>query len=154
MFNKGILEIPALLLGTKATSGQPLDREDSFYRLLLAYGYPKTGGYEINGGNGYTPILKGPNQNISESPIYLTRGGNVNMTTGSLRNAGNNGNYWASTAYQSELYAYNLNFNSANVNPSNNNNRWNGFTVRCLAGFPVRSSIFPNLKPSLFFLSS
>ena len=86
----------------------------------------------------------------SDAAFLLTRGGNVNMTTGSLRNAGNNGNYWASTAYPSELYAYNLNFNSTNVNPSNNNNRWNGFTVRCLAGFPVRSSIFPNLKPSLF----
>ena len=133
MFNKGILEIPAFLLGTKATSGQPLDREDSFYRLLLAYGYPKTGGYEINGGNGYTPILKGPNQNISESPIYLTRGGYVNITTGSLRGAGYGGYYWASTAYPSELYAYNLHFNSTNVFPSHYDHRWVGFTVRCLA---------------------
>ena len=133
MFNKGILEIPALLLGTKATSGQPLDREDSFYRLLLAYGYPKTGGYEVNGGNGYTPILKGPNQNISESPIYLTRGGYVNMTTGSLRNAGGNGDYWGVSAYQSELYAYVLDFSSATVVPSDYGTRWDGFTVRCLA---------------------
>ena len=129
MFNKGILEIPALLLGTKATSGQPLDREDSFYRLLLAYGYPKTGGYVVNGGNGYTPILKGPNQNISESPIYLTRGGYTNLERGSLRYAGYGGNYWASTAYPSELDAYDLHFNSGNVFPSYNNARWSGFTV-------------------------
>ena len=133
MFNKGILEIPALLLGTKATSGQPLDREDSFYRLLLAYGYPKTGGYEINGGNGYTPILKGPNQNISESPIYLTRGGDVDMSTGSLRYAGIVGFYWASTTDPSELSAYNLHFDSSSVYPSSSSNRWSGFTVRCLA---------------------
>ena len=126
-------KLPTAGRNTAATSGQPLDREDSFYRLLLAYGYPKTGGYEINGGNGYTPILKGPNQNISESPIYLTRGGYVNITTGSLRGAGLSGYYWASTAYPSELYAYYLDFNSTNVFPSNNYNRWNGFTVRCLA---------------------
>ena len=52
------------------------------------------------------------------------------MTTGSLRYAGNAGSYWASPAYSSELYAYYLAFSSANVNPSNNNDRWYGFMVR------------------------
>ena len=130
MFNKGILEIPALLLGTKATSGQPLDREDSFYRLLLAYGYPKTGGYEINGGNGYTPILKGPNQNISESPIYLTRGGVVNITTGSLRDAEYVGMYSSAVAYFYDGYANELWINDNTVRLSPNSARWYGFTVR------------------------
>lgn len=49
---------------------------------------------------------------------------------GALRYAGLNGLYWASTAYQSELYAYCLAFNSARVLPSDYNARWNGFTVR------------------------
>ena len=51
------------------------------------------------------------------------------MTTGSLRYAGDNGVYWGVSAYQSELYAYGLDFNSAIVVPSNYDGRWNGFTV-------------------------
>lgn len=49
---------------------------------------------------------------------------------GSLRDAGHNGSYWASSAYPSSLYAFNLYFNSTNVYPSSNTNRWLGFTVR------------------------
>ena len=51
------------------------------------------------------------------------------MATGSLRNAGGNGDYWGVSAYPSELYAYYLDFNSANVYPSNYTSRWLGFTV-------------------------
>ena len=52
------------------------------------------------------------------------------MATGSLRYAGTNGLYWGVSAYPSELSAYYLNFNSAVVYPSNNNDRWRGFTVQ------------------------
>ena len=52
------------------------------------------------------------------------------MATGSLRNAGGNGDYWGVSAYPSELYAYVLDFNSAIVVPSNYDGRWNGFTVQ------------------------
>ena len=52
------------------------------------------------------------------------------MATGSLRAAGGAGYYWDSTAYQSELYAYDLNFYSADVSPSYGNDRWDGFTVQ------------------------
>ena len=68
---------------------------------------------------------------LSGYEVLPVRSGNVN--SGSLRNAGNNGNYWSSTANSNTSNAYNLNFNSGNVNPSNNNNRYNGFSVRCLA---------------------
>ena len=51
------------------------------------------------------------------------------MTTGSLRAAGVNGYYWASAAYPSELYAYDLVINSANAYPSYYDARWFGFTV-------------------------
>ncbi|MBR3052324.1 hypothetical protein IKG60_01735 [Candidatus Saccharibacteria bacterium] len=47
-------------------------------------------------------------------------------------NAGGNGNYWSSTVNSSEN-ARNLNFNATNVNPENNNNRYNGFSLRCVA---------------------
>lgn len=50
--------------------------------------------------------------------------------TGSLGYAGYSGNYWATTAYPSELYAYYLDFNSTRVYPSTDSARWNGFTVR------------------------
>ena len=49
--------------------------------------------------------------------------------SGSLTNMGSNGNYW-SFAGNSQTNARNLNFNSGNVNPLNNNNRSNGFSVR------------------------
>ena len=49
-----------------------------------------------------------------------------------MNNLGSNGNYWE-TSVNSSRNAYNLNFNSTNLNPANNNNKGNGFTVRCVA---------------------
>ena len=62
--------------------------------------------------------------------LRFSRAENVNSDA--LNNAGNNGNYWSSTV-NSATNARNLNFNSTNVNPTNTNNRYNGFTVRCVA---------------------
>lgn len=61
------------------------------------------------------------------------RGGYVEQNASYLFiNAGNNGNYWSSTPNSNSSNAYNLNFNStSSINPSNNNNRYNGFSVRC-----------------------
>lgn len=53
------------------------------------------------------------------------------MNSSSLENAGSNGFYWSSTA-NSSTNAYNLNFDTG-VNPSNNNNRYRGLSVRCVA---------------------
>jgi hypothetical protein len=48
----------------------------------------------------------------------------------SLNNAGSNGNYWSATRNEDNPNnAYYLNFNSGNQD-WNNNNRYNGFTVR------------------------
>ena len=60
--------------------------------------------------------------------------GYLNNNDGSLNNVGNNGNYWsASPNSNNSNNAYNLNFNNnGNVNPANNNNRANGYSVRCL----------------------
>ena len=55
-----------------------------------------------------------------------------NYNTGGANNLGSNGNYWSRTA-NSAQNAYNLNMNTSSVNPANNNNKYNGFTVRCLA---------------------
>ena len=68
---------------------------------------------------------------ITQSPLYFHPSGNV--YSGSLRNAGNYGSYWSSTAYSSTSHAYSLGFYSGYVNPSVNGNRYVGFSVRCLA---------------------
>jgi hypothetical protein len=46
-----------------------------------------------------------------------------------LDNVGDNGNYWSASPSSSN--ALNLNFNNGNVNVANNN-RANGFSVRCV----------------------
>ena len=58
--------------------------------------------------------------------------GNRN-TDGTLNsgNAGTNGFYWSSVQYNTNN-AYDMNFNSSSVNPSNTNDKRNGFSVRCV----------------------
>ena len=57
-----------------------------------------------------------------------------------MNNVGNNGNFWSPVVYDSSN-AYNANLNTnGNVNPSNNDNRDNGLSVRCVAR-PVASSV-------------
>jgi uncharacterized protein (TIGR02145 family) len=64
--------------------------------------------------------------------LTASRGGNVNQSTNLFNVAGANGYYWSSTPVSNGTQAYNLNFNgTSNINPSNNNNRYNGFSVRC-----------------------
>ena len=66
---------------------------------------------------------------IADRRIFLPAAGNYNGT--SLNNRGSNGNYW-SASFNNSSNAYNLNFNSSNVNPQNNNNRYYGFSVRAV----------------------
>ncbi|QFQ11929.1 hypothetical protein C7Y71_002190 [Pseudoprevotella muciniphila] len=67
--------------------------------------------------------------------MFLPAAGNRNGT--SLNNAGSNAKYWSRTLNaDNPNNAYNLNFNSDDVNV--NNNRNNGHTVR-----PVRSKHLP-----------
>ncbi len=62
--------------------------------------------------------------------LKLPTAGYRNRSDGALNNQGSNGNYWSSSPNSAN--AYNLNFNSTGVNPANNNNRANGFSVRCV----------------------
>lgn len=95
----------------------------------------------------YTPACRGV-RFFSASIVALTRtarpgihhqwllipaAGYRNNSSGALNNVGSNGNYWSASPNSSN--GYNLNFNSNNVNPSNNNNRANGFSVRCVQVF-------------------
>jgi len=73
------------------------------------------------------PVVVGYNRNIAR--IFFPAAGNRNGT--GLNNRGSNGNYWSSSL-NSSANGYNLNFNSGGVNPANNNNRFNGFSVRAV----------------------
>lgn len=84
-------------------------------------------------------ILKEARTNVVPS-LKAERGivaasGNRNNGSGGFNNVGSNGNYW-SFAPISQTNARNLNFNSGNINPLNNNNRSNGFSVRASRAFP------------------
>ena len=67
----------------------------------------------------------------SRGPLLqmVAASGYRNNASGALTNVSSNGNYWT-YAPNSQTNARNLNFNSGNVNPLNNNNRSNGFSVR------------------------
>ena len=60
-----------------------------------------------------------------------------------VNNVQNNGNYWSSTANNSNN-AYHLNFNDNNLNPQNNNNRYNGYSVRLVQDFTQLTIDFPS----------
>ncbi len=55
--------------------------------------------------------------------------------------SGINGYNWSSRAYTNAGFqnSFNLNFNASGVNPSNNNNRFWGFPLRCLVSCPISS---------------
>ena len=81
-----------------------------------------------------------PTQRVARG-CFLTvppASGYRNNSSGTLSNDGSNGYCWSSSP-NSQTNGYNLNFNSGGVNPSNSNNRANGFPVRCIAENPLYS---------------
>ena len=80
--------------------------------------------------------LKGALELVKHNSVYfsfLPAAGNRNNSNGALNNRGTNGYYWSSRE-NSATNAYYMNFNSSSTN-MNNTNRWNGFSVRCVAEF-------------------
>ena len=65
---------------------------------------------------------------------FYPASGYRNNSSGALNNVGSNG-YSGSVVPTSTNNGRNLNFNSTNVNPLNNNNRSNGFAVRPVQEF-------------------
>ena len=59
----------------------------------------------------------------------FVRSGNVNLNDGRMYNVGERGYGW-SRATRSSTVAYNLWMTPTGVNPSDYNNRWNGFSLR------------------------
>ena len=88
----------------------------SFYNLLNQYN-------ATSGTTGATTIV--------QLPLAFVRSGYVYLGNGQARVAGEDGYYWSRTAGSSSG-AYSLLMYTTNVNPSNNNNRYIGRSLRCL----------------------
>ena len=70
---------------------------------------------------------------LTGAPLFFVPGGNIG--SGSLYSAGYGGYYWSSRSYAEAATnrAYSLDFNSSAIGPSNNNYRYYGFSIRCVA---------------------
>ena len=66
--------------------------------------------------------------------VVFPAAGNRNNSSGGLNNVSSNGNCWLSSS-NSSTNAYNLKFNSGNVNPQDTSGRANGFSV-CPVALP------------------
>ncbi len=86
----------------------------------------------IDAYNVIDPTLPYPTvQILINKPLYMTRGGTVGL--GRLVDAADKGIYWSSTGFPQGA-AYSLFFGGTGaVLPSGHNNRYDGFSVRCVA---------------------
>ncbi len=74
---------------------------------------------------------------LNNPSMYFVRSGNINLTYGSLRAAGFDGNFWSSVADPiNSQAAFRLGFNSTSAYPSANNTRYYGFSLRKLVSMP------------------
>ncbi len=82
---------------------------------------------------------------LKRKTLYFVRSGGISLNNGILRNLGILGhNRSANTGvYSSPIsaHAYYLKFDALNVDPSNSNQRWYGFPVRCLVILVWTSSV-------------
>lgn len=132
-------------------AGWPFDRDDSFYRLLYAYGYPKTGdattgsstpvyGWSANswggGASAAWHYVEGIGaKRIMLSPMYFVHGGMMDIANGRLVDAGSNGDCWSKTpiAAVGRRDGLVLHFWNSDVYPGFSINYLNGVSVRCVA---------------------
>ena len=78
----------------------------------------------------YTGNTAISSEGLEKAPLYMPRPGYVNA--GVLNRAGYDGHYWSSTV-SSATIARSLGFNSTVVAPEDELNRYNGFSLRCVA---------------------
>ena len=89
----------------------------------------RTGTFNNSATNYGVALHYGPD--ASTKLLTLPAAGHRSSANGALNDRGNGGRCWSSAENGST--AYNLYFNSSNVNPANNNSRTSGFSVRCIA---------------------
>lgn len=117
--------------GRNTVTGAPYDRENSYYRLLLAYGYPEAGGYNLSSKNGYTPMINGNGLDAAVAPLYFVKGGGVEVSLGALRSVGYSGYSRSRTAYLEAGTAFATGWNSV-VWVSDGLVDSGGYNVRCV----------------------
>ena len=88
---------------------------------------PWTG--KLPGAFGWEPSAPVSSKRPPHEGSYFPAAGYRNNGDGAVNNVGSNGNWWSSCPNSTDN-SHNLNFNSSNLNPLNNNNRANGFSVR------------------------
>jgi len=107
-----------------------LKRTHVRFRQIKSYGW-KWENAPINWYESYfANYLKLNNYDIRIQPFYFLYGGIV--TADFMLKTGELSYYWSSTAYDADN-DYNLYFHLANIYPSANAYRFNGFSIRCLA---------------------
>ena len=84
-----------------------------------------------------TSPVNGNTYNIALSPLFFVRGGGIYPNyTNKFDDAGRYGIYWSSRAFSDTNSAYRLGFYNSYVSPSDGNNRYSGFSLRCLISTP------------------
>ncbi len=124
------------------TSAWPYAREDSYYELMRAYGYPETGknasptvGWTLNNGTPYTAMNNGVRR-VDYEPMYFAKAGSINSETGWLSSPAHFGYVWASTldpSLEERTSVYQLFFEGNAAYPVGNSGGAHGKAVRCLA---------------------
>ena len=111
------------------TAGSQADgKSGSFQNLLSKYGVASS----VSGTG-----VDGVAYNIAAGPLYFVRSGLLNLpgvSGATFSHAGLSGYWWSSRSYSDATHAYYLGFNASDVYPSDGpNNRWFGFSLRCLS---------------------
>ncbi len=101
-------------------------KRGDFYALATSYGVNLESNYYEYSSTFFNNA--GPNT----TPGFLLAG--YYSGGGLFRNGGSSGNYWSSTSDSSSSSACHLHFDSSYVNSAEYNDRYSGFSVRCLFG--------------------
>lgn len=128
------------MAGGSTVTGLPFDVEKSFYRLMLAYGYPESTQYIVTDGHyGKTAVAtfaldaeSGENQNLILDPVYAVRSGYVASWAGGVYNVGGFGYVWTSSATSLNNVMFDWEVHRDAVYPNGEQDFKYGLPVRCV----------------------
>ena len=99
---------------------------NEFGRMLYQAGITA----KVSAGNESVGYTTGGFNKLRSNPYYFVWSGNI--YGGALGDPGVYGGYWSNTV-SSSAYAYYLRFSGTDIYPARNSNRYNGWSVRCVA---------------------
>ncbi len=136
-------KLPTAARNSNSGAGWPLDQEGSFYRLLLAYGFPETGVVGTDRVNSWTSLMGneavltditgGAKVRPDFVPIYFVRSGFISETVGAAPHVNYDALYSSSTLTKNPNQYFHLFFNTGVLSPARDVGTYMGFPVRCLA---------------------